>query len=113
MNDPDDIKFVAVEIADLARLRGIILDTDGVFALKERTIFFWRKDSAVHYNLQGKVTLLPDKFHDSIGKFRGGYHEVGTVLNMEAAVDLVIAWITDRREVRDLPTRAVRSSGIP
>jgi len=109
----EEIESVATEIVDLAHLRGINLSTHGGVVLSdERLIFLWHKDSAVHYNLQGRVALLPDQFRDSACEFHGFYNEAGTILNLEQAVDLVIAWIVDRREVHDFPLRKVRSCGI-
>jgi hypothetical protein len=66
----------------------------------------------VHYNMQGAVSLLPSRLRGSAGAFQGGWSEAGTFESLEQAVELVKAWLLDRKEVDDLPSRSIRRYGV-
>lgn len=72
----------------------------------------WRKEDKVHYNMQGPVETLPERYKPSVHAFHGMWHEAGTVADLEEAFAFLKAWLIDRSEVDDLPARFVRREGI-
>jgi hypothetical protein len=125
--DPvDDVRATAQELITLARQRGLDLEpflNDFSFECDKRWIDFWRKrddlpctgrpeekEGTLHYNMQGSISVLPDYLKASAELFRGGWSEAGTFDNLEQAFELLKAWLIDRKEVDDLPSRHVRRS---
>jgi hypothetical protein len=84
----------------------------GSFLRDGRIIWLWRKGDAIQYSLQGPVVALPHQYTASAAAFRGMYDEAGSVADIGRALELLSAWLLDRKEVDALPSRSVRSSGI-
>jgi hypothetical protein len=127
MDPLDNSRAVAQELVSLAQGRGIDLEPlrkDDTFLKDRRWIWCWRKDSlpgtgpadeplgTLHYNLQGAITVLPNRLKESARAFQGAWSEAGTFENMEQAFELVKAWLLDWKEIDDLPSRSVRRYGI-
>lgn len=119
----DTFQTTARELISLGRQQGIELEpfcTDGHFQKDRRWIDVWRKNSlpgtgradeplgALHYNMQGSISVVPSCLKHSADVFRGAWSESGTLENLEQAVALVKAWLLDGKEVDDLPGRSVR-----
>jgi hypothetical protein len=113
----------AQELISFALQQGIRLEpfcTDGHFQRARRWIDLWRKVElrssgpageplgTLHYNLQGTISVLPRKLKGSVGAFRGAWSEAGAFEKLEEAFALVKAWLLDRKEVDELPSRSVR-----
>src|SRR5262245_34130565 len=99
---------LAAEIVAAARLRGIDLTPlhgDGAALLinRGRGIFFFRREGAVGYNMQGPIAVLPTEFADSASAFYGMWHESGRLPNVERAAEFTNAWLAEYREVDQLP----------
>jgi hypothetical protein len=115
MTDLESQEATARELVVLARQRGIDLDAtrhDFAFFNAGRLIMLWRKEGKVHYNLQGPVRKLPERYRASAHAFHGMWTEAGTLTNLEEALEFLKAWLVDRKEVDDLPRRLVRREGI-
>ena len=127
MDPLDNSRAVAQELVSLAQGRGIDLEPlrkDDTFLKDRRWIWCWRKDSlpgtgpadeplgTLHYNLQGAISVLPNRLKESARAFQGAWSEAGTFENMEQAFELVKAWLLDWKEIDDLPSRSVRRYGI-
>jgi hypothetical protein len=56
--------------------------------------------------------VLPNVFKRSASAFRGVWSEAGILDDMAQAFELVKAWLIDRTEVDDLPSRSIRRQGI-
>jgi hypothetical protein len=128
MNQVDNERATAEELVTYARQRRLDLDAlrnDFAFKMDRRWIIFWRKradlpasgradeqEGTLHYSMQGAISLLPGSLKASAGAFRGAWHEAGTFENLAQAVEFVKAWLIDRKEIDDLPSRSVRRYGI-
>jgi hypothetical protein len=127
MDPVDNFRATAQELIFFARQQGIVLGsfcTEGNFENDQRWIFLWRKDElpgtgpageplgTLHYNMQGAISVLPDRLRESASAFRGAWTEAGTFEDLGQAVELVKAWLLERKEVDDLPNRRVRRYGI-
>jgi hypothetical protein len=115
MNDVESQLATARELVAFAKLRGIDLSStchDWAFLSGGRFISLWRKGGQVHYNLQGPVETLPERYQASANAFHGMWHEAGTVADLEQALGFLKAWLIDRKEVDNLPERYVRREGI-
>ena len=123
MDPIDNSPAVAQELISLARRQGTDLEpfcTDGHFHKDLRWIFLWCKDEfpwsgradeplgTLHYNMQGRISALPSCLKESASAFQGVWSEAGTFKDMEQALELVKAWVLDRKEVDELPRRSVR-----
>ena len=123
MDPVDNFRATAQELVSFAQQQGIDLESlrkDFTFQKDHRWIDVWRKDSlpgtgpaneplgTLHYNMQGAISVLPSNLKGSAGAFRGAWSEAGIFENMEQAFELVKAWLLDRKDVDDLPTRSVR-----
>jgi hypothetical protein len=85
---------------------------DFAFLNEGRFISLWRKDGKVHYNMQGPIDILPERYKASASAFHGMWHEAGTVADLEQAFEFLKAWLIERKEVDLLPERYVRREGI-
>lgn len=127
MDPVDNMRATAEELLSLARQQGIELRpfcTDGHFHKDRRWIYLWRKnevpssgpayiaEGTLLYNMQGPISVLPNKLKESASAFLGMWHENGAFENTEQAVELLKAWLIDRKEIDDLPSRSVRAYGI-
>jgi hypothetical protein len=115
MNDLESQQATARELISLAQQRGIDLSPigyDWAFLNEGRFLSLWRKEGKIHYNLQGKVDVLPEKMKDSAALFRGLWVERGAFESIDQAFAFLKAWLLDCKEVDDLPSRSVRSYGI-
>jgi hypothetical protein len=125
--DPvDGVRATAQELIALGREEGLDLEplrNDFSFKKDKRWVYFWRKqddlpctgrpeekEGTLHYNMQGSISVLPDYLKESADLFRGGWSEAGTFDDLEQAFELLKAWLIDRKEVDDLPSRHVRRS---
>lgn len=127
MDPVDNFRSTAQELVSFARQQGIDLEPfrkDFAFEKDHRYIDFWRKDElpgtgpaneplgTLHYNMQGAISVLPNKLKDSAGAFRGAWTEAGTFESVAQAFAFLKAWLLDHKEVDDLPGRFVRRYGI-
>ena len=115
MNDLESQKATAQELVAFAKQRGVDLSStcyDWAFLSQGRFISLWRKEDRVHYNLQGPIDALPERYKASARAFRGMWHEAGTLLDLEQAFELLKAWLVDIKEVDHLPQRYMRREGI-
>ena len=115
MNDLESQEATSQELVAFAKQRGIDLGSiwhDFAFFNDGRFILLWRKESKVHYNMQGPVRTLPERYKASASAFHGMWTEAGTVTDLEEAFEFLKAWLIDRKEVDDLPQRYVRREGI-
>jgi hypothetical protein len=127
MDPLNSFRATAQELVAYAQQQGIDLGQfrkDFTFLKGRRWIDVWRKDSlpgtgptdeplgTLHYNLQGAITVLPNRLKESARAFQGAWSEAGTFANLEQAFELVKAWLLDWKEVDDLPSRSVRRYGI-
>jgi hypothetical protein len=115
MNHVESMQATSQELISLAQRQGIdvgSMHNSGTFFHNARIIWFWRKGGVIHYSLQGKIDVLPQEFKASASAFRGMWDEAGSVANMERALELLNAWLFDRKEVDDLPCRFMRRCGI-
>jgi hypothetical protein len=115
MSDFESMQATSRELYSLASRHGIDLGRmydSGTFLRDARVAWFWRKNGAVHYSLQGKIEVLPGRYRASLGVFRGMWDEAGTLADLEQALELLKAWLIDRKEVDELPQRTMRREGI-
>jgi hypothetical protein len=115
MNDLESQEATARELVAFAKQRGIDISAtcyDWAFLNGGRFIFLWRGEDKVHYNMQGRIEALPQRYKASASAFRGMWHEAGTLVDLEQAFELLKAWLIDRKEVDDLPERRMRREGI-
>jgi hypothetical protein len=127
MDPVDNMRVTADEIMSLARQKGLELErlcTDGHFQNGRRWIYVWRKnklpgsgpanveEGTLLYNMQGPISVVPSKMKESASAFRGMWHERGAFENVGQAVELLKAWLLDRKEIDELPSRSVRAYGI-
>ena len=115
MNDLESQEATAHELVAFAKQRGADLSStcyDFAFFNESRFILLWRKDGKVHYNMQGSIKALPERYKASAGAFRGMWHEAGTLADLEQAFELLKAWLIDDKGVDDLPGRSIRRDGI-
>ena len=115
MNDLESQEATAQELVALAQQRGFDLSSschDWAFLDEGRFISLWRKGGRVHYNLQGRIDALPERYKASAHAFRGIWHEAGTLADLEQAFEFLKAWLIDMKGVDDLPQRYVRREGI-
>ncbi len=123
MDTLDTFRTTAQELISSARQQGINLEpfrNDFTFEKDRRWIDVWRKNAlpgtgrteeplgTLHYNMQGRISVVPNCLKGSAGRFRGMWSEAGTLENVEQAVALVKAWLLDGKEVDELPGRSVR-----
>ena len=74
------------DLVTLAKLRGVDLSStsqDWAFLKDGRFISLWRTGSEVHYNLQGPIKALPERYQASASAFRGMWHEAGTLVDLD------------------------------
>jgi hypothetical protein len=127
MDPLDSFRATAQELVSLAQERGIDLEPfrkEFTFQQKRRWIYVWRKDSlpgtgradeplgTLRYNMQGDISILPDLLRGSESAFRGAWSEAGRFENLGQALDLLKAWLIDRKEVDDLPVRSMNRYGF-
>ena len=114
-NIVESMMLVAGELIAFARAKNCELETlchNSIFCNDRGYISFSRKHNRTEYALAGRVRQLPKSFQNSASAFRGHYHEGGSVESIEAAFELIKAWLLDGKEVDELPARNVRSEGI-
>ena len=115
MNDPESQGATAQELVAFAKQRGVDLSStcyDWAFLNEGRFISLWRKEGKVHYNMQGPINTLPERYKASASAFRGMWHEAGTLADLEQSFELLKAWLIELKEVDDLPKRSMRREGI-
>jgi hypothetical protein len=115
MNDLESQMATAQELVTFAKQRGIDLSPtcyDWAFLAEGRFISLWRKEGEIHYNMQGPVATLPERYKASTSAFRGMWHEAGILADFEEAFEFLKGWLIDRKEVDELPQRSVRREGI-
>jgi hypothetical protein len=123
----ENSRAVAQQLVSIAKQQGVDLEPlrkGDTFLTDQRFVWIWRKDESpsrgpedqetgtLNYNMQGVIAVLPSVLKDSASAFRGSWFERGTFDNIEQAVNLVKAWLLDKKEVDDLPARRVRAYGI-
>ena len=112
MDPLENERATAQELIEFARTQGVDLGpllNEIAFQRDQRWIFIWRKGEHIYYNLQGSITILPEKLKESAGVFRGVWSETGSIDDLEQAFTLVKAWLIDRQEIDDLPSRSLNS----
>jgi hypothetical protein len=115
MNDLESQLATTRELIDFAKQRGIDLNSachNWAFLSEGRFISLWRKEGKVHYNMQGPIGTLPERYKASASAFHGMWHEAGTLADLEEGFEFLKAWLIDRKEVDYLPQRSVRREGI-
>jgi hypothetical protein len=127
MDPLDTYRATAQELDSIARRQGIDLEPYRVnftFYKDGRYINVWRKNSfpgsgpadvkegTLLYVMQGPISIVPSKMKHSASLFRGSWFERGFFENIEQALELLKAWLIDRREIDDLPSRSIRAYGI-
>jgi len=127
MDPVENSRAVAQELISFAKQQGVDLEplrNGDIFRTDRRFVWFWRKDQlpssgpaneeigTLHYNMQGKIELLPNVLKESASAFRGMWTEAGTFESLEQAFELLKAWLIDRKEVDHLPFRRTRRYGI-
>ena len=115
MNDLESQLSTVQELVAFGRERGVDLGKichEVAFSNEGRFIILWRKEGKVHYNMQGRIEVLPHSFQASAGLFRGMWREAGNLPDLQEAFEFLKAWLIDRKEVDDLPPRYVRREGI-
>jgi hypothetical protein len=127
MDPVNNVRATAQELVSFAQQQGIDLKSlcvEGNFEKDQRWILLWRKDErpysgpagekegTLHYNMQGAISALPRSLKESAGAFHGVWSEAGTFEDVKQAFELVKAWLLDRKEVDDLPSRSVRRYSI-
>lgn len=115
MTELESQHATAQELVAFAKQRGIDLSSichDFAFFNEGRFLLLWQKEGKIHYSLQGKIDVLPDRLKASADVFRSMWVERGAFENIEQAFAFLKAWLLDRNEVDDLPSRSVRSYGI-
>ena len=115
MNDIDSWLRTADELVSFAKTQSCDIDflcSNGTFGDDERYIILWRDDDGIHYNLQGRISILPAEFLESVDEFQGRYHEVGVVDTIEKAFAFVKMWLISKCEVVDLPERTISKQEI-
>lgn len=115
MSDLESLETTAKDLLDFAKQRGEDLSPtchNAAFFGEGRYIMVWRNAGKVHYNMQGKISTLPERYKASASAFHGMWTEVGTLTDLEAAFEFLKAWLIDRKEIDDLPQRQVRREGI-
>jgi hypothetical protein len=114
-NHVESMQAASRDLISLARKQGAdvgSIHNSGTFTHDARTIWFWRRNGVLHYSLQGRIDILPQEYQPSSTAFRGMWDEAGSVENMERAVELLVAWLLERKEIDNLPRRSVTRSGI-
>lgn len=115
MNELESHAATMQELIAFAKQQGVDLSSigdDWAFLNEGRFLLLWRKEGRIVYNMQGSVGIVPEKMRASASAFRGMWHETGSLETIEQAFEFVKAWLLDRKEVDDLPSRSVRSYGI-
>lgn len=115
VNHVQSMQATSQELISLARRQGIdagSMHNSGTFFQNARIIWFWRRGGVIDYSLQGKIDVLPQEYKTSASAFRGTWDEAGSVENIVRALELLNAWLLDRKEVDDLPSRSIRRCGI-
>jgi hypothetical protein len=127
MDPLDSSRTAAQELVSIARQQGIDLEPfrqDFMFQYDRRWIEVWRKNSfpgsgpanvkegTLLYCLQGPISIVPSKMKHSASLFRGSWFERGFFEKIEQAFELLKAWLIDRKEIDDLPSRSIRAYGI-
>lgn len=115
MSVADSAEATAREVVAYAAQNDVDLGpvlNDIIFQKDSRWVFFWQKDSAVHYNMQGRIASRPAAFAGPSGAFPGMWGESGAVESIGDAYALVKAWLLDAVEVDNLPQRRVLRHGI-
>ena len=126
MDPVENVRATAQVLITLGWQEGLDLEPlrdDFSFKKDKRWVCFWRKrddlpctgrpdetEGTLHYNMQGSISVLPDYLKASAELFRGRWSEAGTFDNLEQAFERLKAWLIDRKEVDDLPSRHVRRS---
>jgi len=109
MDQLEPCQVAARELLAVAELRGIDLRPlwlDWVFRSEDRTIYFWQEEGKYHYTLEGEIGQATGT--TAYGSFWG---ESGVIGGIDDAVQLLSAWLLDRKEVGELPMRDTISHG--
>jgi hypothetical protein len=128
MDQIENERETARELTAFAGRQGIHVEQlrhDAMFLADRRWVIFWRTwdegpaqgpspetKGLLHYSLQGSITDLPARLKESRTAFRGVWTEAGTLEDQEHALQLLSAWLIDRKEVDALPCRSIQSYGI-
>jgi hypothetical protein len=115
LDEVEDFRDIESEVLAVAKRRGVELGSyrhSSGFFHDGRDISYWRRGDILFYCIQGDVVVLPDEFKGSASEFSGIYQESGTLDSFEEAVQLLEAWLIQRREVDQLPKRQIRKRGI-
>jgi hypothetical protein len=111
----------AEDVMSYAIQRGVdlrALHAEGVFTNDRRWIFLWRTGDQIHYQMQGRISILPGCMREEsthaveTHAVDDVWGEEGSVESLEEAFLLLSAWLLDRREVDLLPRRTIRRAGI-
>jgi hypothetical protein len=115
MNEWESRAATAQELVAIGKQRGVDLSAthdEGAFFTEGRFIQLCRKEGRIHYNMQGRIGILPEKMKASASAFHGMWVERGSSETIEQAFEFLKAWLLERKEIDDLPSRSVRSYGI-
>lgn len=115
MSDFESLDTTSKALIDFAKQRGVDLSPNcqnAAFFGEGRYMMLWRKDGKVHYNMQGLVRTLPERYKASASAFHGMWTEAGTLRDINEAFEFLKAWLIEKKEVDDLPQRNVRREGI-
>jgi hypothetical protein len=127
MEAVENERATARELVSYARQQGVDLEAlrnDSMFQRDQRWILLWRKldglpcsgpvnekEGTLHYSMQGTVDRLPGALEEHRVNSQGVWTEAGILDRIEQALELVKAWLLDKKEIADLPNRHVRRHG--
>ena len=109
MDELEPCQVASRELVDFADCRGIDLRSlweTWVFTRESRMIYFWHEKGEFHFTLQGEVgqptgTTAYDSY----------WGESGVIGGMDDALQLLLAWLQDRKAVAALPARVTTTWG--
>ena len=105
----DPTQIAARELLTIAERRGIDLSPlwrDWVFRTEDRMIYFWREGDKYCYALEGASGP-----QSNVNQLNNFMRESGVIAGIDDAVELLSAWLLDRKDVARLPMRHVASHG--
>ena len=104
----------AQELTQLARTAGIefVFQEPGDFWANGREITLYQEGGAIHFAMQGPIQVFPRYFAASATAFHGMYREGGAFENEDQARVFLLAWLIERKDADELPTRDIHSRGI-
>ena len=108
----NNIDQLAGELIELGASKGLALTSNYQASTfwsddSSRLILFQMHDEMIRYQMQGTVKEIP---HQLLGvspeaEANGVFWDSGSVESVDQALELLMAWILEKREVADLPRR--------